>query len=264
MIAAEELYLQQIRGIPRLTPEEEHRLALRCAAGDPEAICQMVDANLALVVAVAKSYSGSGVPLLDLVQEGSIGLLTAAKKFDPSLGYRFSTYATKWIRHGVTACIRKHSGMIRLSQRTAEKARKIALARQELGEQASLEEIARHCGMDPQQVEATLALVPEVLSIDESPVQELLEDMQMPQPQQELVRQELKRSLEELMQQLTSRQQQVLRLRFGMEDGVCHPLSAIGQLLGISKERARQIEGEALKKLQQLSASTGLEDFLDP
>ena len=264
MIAAEELYLQQIRGIPRLSPQEEYKLAVRCAAGDPDAIRQMVDANLGLVVSVARGYSDFGVPLLDLVQEGSIGLLTAARRFDPSLGYRFSTYATKWILDGVTGCIRKHSGMIRVSQRTADKARKIRKARETLGEYATVEAIARHCGMDVQQVEKTLALVPEVLSLDEGPVQELLEDMQMPQPQQELVRQELKRALDDLLKQLTRRQQQVLRLRFGLEDGVCHSRESIGNILGISKERARQVEHEAVAKLQKLSSDAGLEDFLDP
>lgn len=263
MIASEELYLQQIRAIPRLDPQEEYELAVACAAGDPEAICRMVDANLGLVVSVVRGYDGCGVPFLDLVQEGSIGLLTAAKKFDPSLGFRFSTYATKWIRHGVTSCIRKHSGVIHIPQRVAEKARKIKLARAALGENATVAQLAAWCELEEKQVAQVLETVPEVLSLDEGPAQELLEDMQASEPQQELVRRELKKTLEELLKQLTPRQQQVMRLRFGMDDGVYHTHSSIGDILGISKERARQVESEALKALQKLSAETGLEDFLN-
>ncbi len=234
MIACEELYLQQIQTIPRLTPEQENQLTARCAAGDPEAIRQLVDANLRLVVWVAKGYAGSGVPLLDLIQEGSIGLLVAARKFDPAKGCRFSTYATKWIRHGVTRCIMKHGGLIRVSQRTLEKAQK------------------------------TQDTLPQVLSLDDAESQLLFEDLQAPQPQEELVRQELKNTVDGLLSRLTQRQRQVLRLRFGMEDGVCHTQESIGNILGISKQRARQIENEAVQKLQKLSAGSGLEDFLDP
>lgn len=267
MITAEdsvELYLRQIRQIPMLSPEQELRLARDSAAGDPEAIRALVDANLRLVVSVAKGYAGCGVPLLDLIQEGSIGLLAAARKFDPAMNCRFSTYATKWIRHGVTRCILKHSGLIRVSQRTAEKARRIAAARQALGPEADLDAIAAHCGMERSQVEKTLALMPEVFSLDDGPAQVLLEDIRASEPQQELVRQELKNTLDGLLDQLTDRQKQVLRLRFGMVDGVCHTQAQIGNILGISKERARQIEQEAVKKLQKLSAGLGLEDFLDP
>lgn len=189
MIASEEIY--ELDHCKRLTAEEEYRLALSCRAGDPDAIRQMVDANLALVVCVASGYKDCGVPLVDLIQEGSIGLMTAARKFDPALGFRFSTYATQWIRHGITACIRKNSGIIHVSQRTVDNARKVRLARQALGEQASLDEVARYCGMEQSQVEKTLALVPEVLSIDEDAGWQLLEDMQTPQPHQELVRKEL-------------------------------------------------------------------------
>ena len=233
MIACEEsveLYLRQIREIPRLTPEQEARLAVSCAAGDPEAIRQMVDANLRLVVWVAKGYAGGDVPLLDLIQEGSMGLLVAARKFDPAKDFRFSTYATKWIRHGVTRCIMKHSGLVRVPQREWK-------------------------GQNTQ---------PQVLSLDDADAQLLFEDLQAPQPQEELVRQELKNTMDGLLSRLTQRQRQVLRLRFGMDDGVCHSLESIGRLLGISKERARQIENEAVKKLQKLSAGLGLEEFLDP
>ena len=266
MIACEqsvEQYLQTIRSIPRLTPEQEARLAAKCAAGDAEAVRKMVDSNLRLVVSIAGGYAQSGVPLLDLIQEGSMGLLVAAKKFDPAMNCRFSTYATKWIRHGVTRCIMKHSGLIRVSQRTAEKAKKIRAAQAAL-EDPTVEAIAAYCKMEPEQVEKTLALLPEVLSIDDDTARELLEDISAPQPYEDLVRQELKNTMDGLLSQLTQRQQQVLRLRFGMADGECHTQESIGKLLGISKERARQIENEAVKKLQKLSQGLGLEDFLDP
>ena len=260
--SAMDLYMQQVRMIPMLTPEEEYRLAQKSAAGDPDAVRRLVAANLRLVVFVAKGYSNCGVPLLDLIQEGSIGLLAAAAKFDPTMGNRFSTYATKWIRHGVTRCIQKHGGLIRVSQRTADKMRKIEKVRAALPD-PTLEEIAEMCGMEAFQVEKTLALMPEVRSLDDEDTQKLLEQLEAPQPQEELVRRELKDILDGLLQKLTDRQRQVLRLRFGMEDGLCHSQEEIGVMLGISKQRVRQITGEAVKKLQKLSAGLGLEDFLE-
>ena len=266
MIAAPEnamdLYMKQVQMIPMLTSEEEYQLAQKSATGDPEAVRKLVAANLRLVVFVAKGYSDCGVPLLDLIQEGSIGLLAAAAKFDPSLGNRFSTYATKWIRHGVTRCIQKHGGLIRVSQRTADKIRKIEKARSVL-ENPTLEAIAALCDMEPAQVEKTLALMPEICSLDDESLQQDLKQLEAPQPQEELVRRELRETLEGLLRQLTDRQRQVLRLRFGMEDGLCHSQEEIGGMLGISKERVRQITGEAVKKLQKLSAGLGLEDFLE-
>ena len=255
MIAAPEsamdLYMKQVQMIPMLTPEEEYQLAQKSAAGDPEAVRKLVAANLRLVVFVAKGYSDCG-----------IGLLAAAAKFDPALGNRFSTYATKWIRHGVTRCIQKHGGLIRVSQRTADKIRKIEKARDSL-ENPTIEAIAALCDMEPAQVEKTLALMPEICSLDDACLQQDLKQLEAPQPQEELVRRELRETLEGLLRQLTERQQQVLRLRFGMEDGLCHSQEEIGGMLGISKERVRQITAEAVKKLQKLSAGLGLEDFLE-
>lgn len=266
-------YLQQIRAIPRLTPEQERELARKCAEGDEEAIRRMVSSNLRLVVSVAREYAGRGVPLLDLIQEGSIGLLTAARKFDYTLDCRFSTYATKWIRQGVSRCILNHAGLIRVPEYTAERIRKVLSARaalqQSLEREPSVAEIALHSGLLHAKVKEYLSLLPEMCSLDaatgedaDTTLQALLEDLQAPQPQERLVRRELEQTMEALLSQLPQRQSLVLRLRFGMADGTCYSLEAIGEKLGVSKERARQIEHQAMDKLRALGTSLGLEDFL--
>lgn len=267
-------YLREIRQIPRLTPEEERELARRCAQGDEEAIRKMVNANLRLVVSVAKEYSGRGVPLMDLIQEGSIGLLAAARKFDYTRDLRFSTYATKWIRQGVTRCLLNHAGAIRVPVHTAERMRKVqaaqAVLRQEQGTEPTAEEIAARVDMPREKVAQLLQLSPDVCSLDvpvgdedKSSFGNLLEDLEAPQPQEELVRKELNDAIDRLLSNLTQRQRTILRLHFGMEDGVCHSLEEIGQKLGISKERVRQVEKQAMDKLQALGTSMGLEDFLE-
>ena len=267
-------YLSEIRRYPRLTAEEERALAQRCAAGDQEAIRQMVNSNLRLVVSVAREYAGRGVPLLDLIQEGSIGLLAAARKFDYTLDFRFSTYATKWIRQGVTRCILNHGQLIRVPLHTAERMRKIDQVRnrlrQETGTEPTDEEVAAACELPVAKVRQLTQLAPEMCSLDaptgdgeDGTLAILLEDLQAPQPQEELIREELAGTMETLLGMLNHRQRQVLRLHFGMDDGVCHSLEDIGGMLGISKERVRQIEKQAMDKLQKLGASLGLEEFLN-
>lgn len=266
-------YLQEIRRYPLLSPQEELELAKRCALGEEAAITQMVNSNLRLVVSVAREYAGRGVPLLDLIQEGSIGLLAAAKKFDHTLQFRFSTYATKWIRQGVTRCLMNHAGLIRVPIHTAERIRKVRAVKaelQQLGMEASAERIARESGFPVEKVRRYLSIDPEICSLDapagedeEGTLGLLLEDIHAPKPQEELIRKELRHTLELLLSALTERQQQVLRLHFGMEDETGYSLDEISKMLGISKERVRQIEQQAIKRLQSLGAELGLEDFLE-
>ncbi len=267
-------YLHEIRNVPMLTQQQEIELAKRCAGGDQEAVKELVKANLRLVVSVAKEYTGRGVPLMDLIQEGSIGLLTAARKFDYTMEYRFSTYATKWIRQGVSRYLTDHSGMIRVPAYTAERIQKVmraqALLKQENEQEPTVEELAQFCEMTPERVKQLLELYPQTCSLDvpageegEDSFGSLLKDRLAPNPHEQLVRDELSHTMDSLLAMLTDRQRMVLRLHFGMEDGMCYSLEQISIRFGVSKERIRQIERQAMQRLKDLGANIGLEDFLN-
>ena len=265
-------FLREIRRYPLLTAQEERALAKRCAEGDEDAIRQLVNSNLRLVVSVARKYAGRGVPLMDLVQEGSIGLLAAARKFDYTQDVRFSTYATKGIHSGIVQCLIDHGQPIRIPGHTAEQIRRVEQARKELEQTGiaapTLLQIAQNCGMTESKVKKYLLLQPQTCSLDAPAGEEegslglFLEDFSTPQPQETLVRRELEKMMEELLSNLNDRQRQILRLHFGMADGTCYSLEQISKHMGISKERVRQIEKQAMEKLQKLGANLGLEDFL--
>ena len=266
-------YVREIRRYPLLTQEQETELAKRCAAGDETAVRQMVKSNLRLVVSIAREYSGRGVPLLDLIQEGSIGLIVAARKFDYRLEYRFSTYASKWIRQRISRFLADHNALIRVPAHTAERMRRLISAKAafvaEQGREPTVAELAALTELPEAKVDQLLQLAPEISSLDvpvgedgENTVGNLLPGDAECEPQAMLIRQEMNRILDTLMEQLNPRQRQILRLRFGMEDGSCHSLESISQSLGVSKERVRQIEHQAIKRLNALGAEYGLEEFL--
>ena len=264
-------FMEEIRRFPLLTAEEERELAQRSAGGDEEAIRQLVNANLRLVVAIARRYYNGAVPLLDLIQEGAIGLLTAARKFDYTKDVRFSTYAAKWIRQGVIRCGMNHGSPIRVPGHTATLIRRVNEAQtqlqQELQRIPEIPEIAAHCRIPEEKVRQLMNLQPRTYSLDatagEDDAVNPVEDLEAPQPQETLIREELNRTMEQLLSMLDDRQQRILRLRFGMEDGKCHALEDIGNLLGLSKERVRQVQKQAMDKLKRLGTDMGLEDFLE-
>ncbi len=254
----------------RLTPEQERQLAMDLARGDEQTVAKMIKV---LVVSVAKSYKGGPVPLEDLVQEGSEALLEAAKSFDHTKGFLFSTYAKTAIRNRINHYFRSQKSLIRLPDDFQFKMQPIFAAmaafQQANGKEPTLQELAPLVNMDECELRELMQRWPQISSLDatffeeENTLQAYLEDQRSPKPHQPLVRDELRRLIEELLSRLDPRQRQALRLHFGMEDDTCYTFEQIGEILGVSRQRAQQITTKAMENLRSMSGDVGLEDFLN-
>ena len=268
------LYLKEIGRVPLLTSEREHELAERMAEGDIEAKKALVEANLRLVVSIAKRYVGRGMFFLDLIQEGNLGLMKAVDKFDYTKGYKFSTYATWWIRQAITRAIADQARTIRIPVHMVETINKvIRVSRQllqELGHDPSPEEIADEMGMPVQKVRDILKIAQEPVSLEtpigeeeDSHLGDFIPDDDAPEPAEVASFTLLKEQLVEVLSTLTPREEKVLRLRFGLEDGRARTLEEVGKEFNVTRERIRQIEAKALRKLRHPSRSKKLKDFLN-
>lgn len=268
------MYLKEIGKVPLLTPEEEVDLAQRIEVGDINARRKLIEANLRLVVSIAKKYVGRGLSFLDLIQEGNMGLIRAVEKFDYKKGYKFSTYATWWIRQAITRAIADQARTIRIPVHMVETINKlIKISRQllqELGREPSIEEIASGMEMPPEKVSEIIKISQEPLSL-ETPVGEeedshlgdFIEDRDALAPTDAASFTMLREQLDEVLETLTPREQRVLKLRFGLDDGRTRTLEEVGQVFGVTRERIRQIEAKALRKLKYPSRSKRLRDYLD-
>ncbi len=268
------MYLREIGKVYLLTPEEEVDLAKRVEAGDPEAKNDLVAANLRLVVSIAKKYIGRGMLFLDLIQEGNLGLIRAVEKFDYRKGYKFSTYATWWIRQAITRAIADQARTIRIPVHMVETINKlIRVSRQlvqRLGREPTAEEIAREMEILPDKVEEIQRIAQEPVSLEtpigeeeDSQLGDFLEDKDIPSPEEAAASQLLREQLEEMLDDLSDREREVLRLRFGLEDGHPYTLEEVGRRFGVTRERIRQIEAKALRKMRHPSRSKKLRDFLE-
>jgi RNA polymerase primary sigma factor len=268
------LYLREIGKIPLLNAEEELELAQKVVAGDKRAKDKMAEANMRLVVSIAKRYVGRGLDLLDLIQEGNTGLLRAVEKFDPDKGFKFSTYATWWIRQAITRAIADQARTIRIPVHMVETINKLLRTQrrltQDLNREPTNEEIAEAMELDVEKVEHIMKIKQDISSLDasvrddeeDSVLQDFIEDEDTVTPEESATGQLLKEQVKDLLGSLSEREQKILRLRFGLEDGKQHTLEEVGQEFSVTRERIRQIEAKALAKLKKHKDSRKFMEYL--
>lgn len=268
------LYLREIGKIPLLNAEEELDLAKRVVAGDKEAKDQMAEANMRLVVSIAKRYVGRGLDLLDLIQEGNTGLLRAVEKFDPDKGFKFSTYATWWIRQAITRAIADQARTIRIPVHMVETINKLLRTQrrltQDLNREPTNAEIAKEMEIDEAKVEHIMKIKQDISSLDasvrddeeESVLGDFIEDEDTVTPEESATGQLLKEQVKDMLAVLTDREQKIIKLRFGLEDGKQHTLEEVGQEFSVTRERIRQIEAKALAKLRKHKDARKLHDYI--
>lgn len=270
------LYLREIGKIPLLKPDEELALAKKVVAGDKRAKDKMAEANMRLVVSIAKRYSGRGLDFLDLIQEGNTGLLRAVEKFDPDKGFKFSTYATWWIRQAITRAIADQARVIRIPVHMVETINKLLRTQrrmtQELNREPSIEELAKELEMEPEKVEYVIKIKQDIHSLDagvgrdgedeDSVLGDFVEDEDMVSPIDSAADQLLKEQVQSILGTLSEREQKILKMRFGLDDGKSHTLEEVGQEFSVTRERIRQIEAKALTKLRKHKDVKKLHEYL--